>query len=78
VDYKERGWIHITGQGPVINSFEHGKEPLGFIKSREFVDQLTRPSASEVVLCYRQLVPRAYQCKAYKIYGIYGEHQLFP
>jgi hypothetical protein len=53
VDYKERGWIHMTGQGPVVSSFEHGNKPLGFIKSREFVDQLTRLSASEEVLCHR-------------------------
>jgi hypothetical protein len=29
-----------SGQGPVAGSCEHGNEPSGFIKGREFLDQL--------------------------------------
>jgi hypothetical protein len=30
-------WIHVA-HGPVAGSCEHGNEPLGYIKGKEFLD----------------------------------------
>jgi hypothetical protein len=45
VDLKKMGyeymdWIQLAGQDPDVWSFEHGDEPWGSIKDREFLDQL--------------------------------------
>jgi hypothetical protein len=35
------GWMHLTQDRPVVNSCEHGNEPLGSIKGREFLYKLS-------------------------------------
>jgi hypothetical protein len=40
----------------VVSSFEHGNEPSGSIKGREFLDQLSILLASQEGLCSMELV----------------------
>jgi hypothetical protein len=44
------------GQGPVVRSYEYGTKLSGFIKGREFLDQLNKSLASQEGLCPMKLV----------------------
>jgi hypothetical protein len=47
--------LDSSGSGLVAGSCEHGNEPSGFIKGREFLDKLSKLLASQD-LCSVQLV----------------------
>jgi hypothetical protein len=47
-----------SGQAPVVGFCEHGNEPSGSIKCREFLDYLSLLSAFQEGLCSMELVIR--------------------
>lgn len=46
--------LYASGQGLVAGSWEHGNDPLGYMKGKEFLDQLNYCSYN--VLCSVKLI----------------------